>query len=167
MSTKLSVIIPAYNEESTIAQVIEAVRAVDLHDGGDQEIRKEIIVVDDGSSDGTRAILETFDGSPDVRVILHARNSGKGAALRTGFSAVTGDIVLIQDADAEYDPREFPRLLEPIVQGHADVVYGSRLSGGRPQRVYMFWHLVGNRFLSRLTNILFNSTLTDLSLIHI
>ncbi|GAC1465474.1 MAG: glycosyltransferase family 2 protein [Chloroflexota bacterium] len=162
MSTKLSVIIPAYNEESTIAQVIEAVRAVDLHDGGDQEIRKEIIVVDDGSSDGTRAILETFDGSPDVRVILHARNSGKGAALRTGFSAVTGDIVLIQDADAEYDPREFPRLLEPIVQGHADVVYGSRLSGGRPQRVYMFWHLVGNRFLSLLTNILFNSTLTDM-----
>ncbi|GAC1512682.1 MAG: glycosyltransferase family 2 protein [Chloroflexota bacterium] len=162
MSTKLSVIIPAYNEESTIAQVIEAVRAVDLHDGGDQEIRKEIIVVDDGSYDGTRAILETFDGSPDVRVILHARNSGKGAALRTGFSAVTGDIVLIQDADAEYDPREFPRLLEPIVQGHADVVYGSRLSGGRPQRVYMFWHLVGNRFLSLLTNILFNSTLTDM-----
>ncbi|GAC1319452.1 MAG: glycosyltransferase family 2 protein [Chloroflexota bacterium] len=162
MSTKLSVIIPAYNEESTIAQVIEAVRSVDLHDGGDQEIRKEIIVVDDGSYDGTRAILETFDGSPDVRVILHARNSGKGAALRTGFSAVTGDIVLIQDADAEYDPREFPRLLEPIVQGHADVVYGSRLSGGRPQRVYMFWHLVGNRFLSLLTNILFNSTLTDM-----
>jgi glycosyltransferase involved in cell wall biosynthesis len=126
------------------------------------ELEFEIIVVDDGSTDGTRRLLETCNARPDVHVILHERNQGKGAAVRSGFAAVTGDVVIIQDADMEYDPSEFPRLLEPIVNGHADVVYGSRLSGGRPQRVYLFWHLVGNRLLTLLTNVLFNSTLTDM-----
>ncbi|GAC1400056.1 MAG: glycosyltransferase family 2 protein [Chloroflexota bacterium] len=155
---KLSVVIPSYNEERTILRVVDAVQRVDL--GSD--IDKEIVIVDDGSSDGTRALLKRFAGDTNVRVLLHHRNFGKGAALRTGFDVVTGDIIIVQDADMEYDPQEFPRLLEPILQGHADVVYGSRLSGGRPQRVYLFWHLVGNRFLTLLTNLLFNSTLTDM-----
>jgi len=155
---KLSVVIPAYNEERTIGRVLDAVMKVDL----DSQLEREIVVVDDGSSDRTREILAEYGRKSDVRVILHECNRGKGAALRTGFGAVTGDIVIIQDADMEYDPQEFPDLLEPIVQGRADVVYGSRLSGGRPQRVYMFWHLVGNRFLTLLTNMLFNSTLTDM-----
>lgn len=143
-------------------QVVEAVRRVDLQAALGVPIDKEIIIVDDGSTDGTRDRLGRWVGDADVHVVFHDRNRGKGAALRTGFSCVTGDIVIIQDADAEYDPEEFPRLLEPIVAGRADVVYGSRLSGGRPQRVYLFWHLVGNRFLTLLTNLLFNSTLTDM-----
>lgn len=159
---KLSVVIPTYNEERTIGQVIEAVRAVDLSRELAVPLVKEIIVVDDGSTDGSRAILARYASDPEVRVALRERNGGKGAALRAGFALVTGDIVLIQDADCEYDPREYPRLLEPIVAGRADVVYGSRLSGGRPQRVYLFWHLVGNRLLTLLTNVLFNSTLTDM-----
>jgi glycosyltransferase involved in cell wall biosynthesis len=159
---KLSVVIPAYNEERTLADVIEAVRAVDLAGPLGVEIERELIVVDDGSSDRTGQILDGYEGRHDVRIIRHPRNRGKGAAIRTGFGAVTGDIVIIQDADMEYDPRELPRLLEPIVLGRADVVYGSRLSGGRPQRVYLFWHLVGNRLLTLLTNVLFNSTLTDM-----
>ncbi len=159
---KVSVVIPAFNEGGTILQVIEAVRAVDLSAAFQKDVQIEIIVVDDGSSDGTRQKLGSLDQGTDVRVLLHDRNMGKGAALRTAFGAVTGDVVIIQDADLEYDPAEFPRLLEPIVNGHADVVYGSRLSGGRPQRVYLFWHLVGNRLLTLLTNVLFNSTLTDM-----
>lgn len=159
---KLSVIIPSYNEERTIAQVLQLVRDVDVAGALGIEVEKEIIVVDDGSTDETRHILAGHADKPGVRVILHECNRGKGAAVRTGFAAATGDVVIIQDADAEYDPQEFPRLLEPIVQGRADVVYGSRLSGGRPQRVYMFWHLLGNRFLTLLTNVLFNSTLTDM-----
>lgn len=158
---KLSVVIPAFNEERTIAQVIDAVRGLDLRDL-DEDLDREILVVDDGSTDCTRSILKRYDACPDVRVFLHDRNRGKGAALRTAFEAVTGDVVIIQDADFEYDPGEFPALLEPIVKGRADVVFGSRLSGGRPQRVYMFWHLVGNRFLTLLTNVLYNSTLTDM-----
>jgi glycosyltransferase involved in cell wall biosynthesis len=159
---KLSVVVPSYNEERTIMDVIDAVSRVDLASPLGVKVEVEIIVVDDGSTDGTRRLLESCTSRPDVRVILHERNQGKGAAVRTGFGAVTGDVVIIQDADMEYDPSEFPRLLEPIVNGHADVVYGSRLSGGRPQRVYLFWHLVGNRMLTLLTNILFNSTLTDM-----
>jgi glycosyltransferase involved in cell wall biosynthesis len=159
---KLSVVVPSYNEARTILQVIDAVSRVDLSSPLGMDIDLEIIVVDDGSTDGTRRLLESCGARPDVRVILHECNQGKGAAVRTGFGAVTGDIVIIQDADMEYDPSEFPRLLEPIVNGHADVVYGSRLSGGRPQRVYLFWHLVGNRLLTLLTNVLFNSTLTDM-----
>ena len=159
---KLSVVIPTYNEERTLAEVVRAVRAVDLTPVLGVDAQIEIVIVDDGSTDGSRDVLSTYSGSPDVRVLLHDRNRGKGAALRTGFGVVTGDIVIIQDADCEYDPGEYPQLLEPIVRDRADVVYGSRLSGGRPQRVYLFWHLVGNRFLTLLTNVLFNSTLTDM-----
>jgi glycosyltransferase involved in cell wall biosynthesis len=159
---RLSIIIPSYNEERTIAQVIDRVLDVDLCGPLGLEVEKEIIVVDDGSTDSTREILRGYDGRAEVRVVFHDRNRGKGAAVRTGFDAATGDVVIIQDADAEYDPDDFPRLLAPIVQGRADVVYGSRLSGGSPQRVYMFWHLLGNRFLTLLTNVLFNSTLTDM-----
>jgi glycosyltransferase involved in cell wall biosynthesis len=159
---KLSVVIPSYNEERTIMSVIDAVSRIDLATPLGMEVEFEIIVVDDGSTDGTRRLLESCHSRPEVHVILHERNRGKGAAVRSGFAAVTGDVVIIQDADMEYDPSEFPRLLEPIVNGHADVVYGSRLSGGRPQRVYLFWHLVGNRLLTLLTNVLFNSTLTDM-----
>jgi glycosyltransferase involved in cell wall biosynthesis len=159
---KLSVVVPTYNEERTIMNVIAAVSQVDLAAALGKKVELEIIVVDDGSTDGTRRMLDSLDSRPDIRVIVHERNRGKGAAVRTGFAHVTGDIVIIQDADMEYDPTEFPRLLEPIVNGHADVVYGSRLSGGRPQRVYLFWHMVGNRMLTLLTNVLFNSTLTDM-----
>ncbi len=158
---KLSVVVPVFNEERTIAQALDAVRRVDLT-AVDPSHTMEIIVVDDGSTDGTRTILATYADLPEVHVVLHDQNRGKGAALRTGFQFVTGDLVIIQDADLEYDPEEYPRLIEPILAGHADVVYGSRLSGGRPQRVYLFWHLVGNRLLTLLTNILFNSTLTDM-----
>jgi glycosyltransferase involved in cell wall biosynthesis len=159
---KLGIIVPAYNEEATIKQVLDAVLAIQLKDTDGKEIEKDIVVVDDGSSDSTQSILQPYKTSTQVRLIFHDHNRGKGAALRTGFAAVSGDIVIIQDADAEYDPSEYPRLLEPILQGRADVVYGSRLSGGRPQRVYLFWHMVGNRFLTLLTNVLFNSTLTDM-----
>ncbi len=158
---KLSVVIPTYNEERTLTEVIEAVRSVDLT-SLDEAIERELIVIDDGSSDRTPAVLAAYAECPDVQVLRHDVNRGKGAAIQTGFRAVTGDVVIIQDADLEYDPAEYPRLLEPIVSGRADVVYGSRLSGGRPQRVYLFWHLVGNRVLTLLTNLLFNSTLTDM-----
>jgi len=158
---KLSVVIPTYNEERTIARVLDAVRGINLEETLGVAMDREIIVVDDGSEDNTRQILAAYH-CPEVKILLHDRNRGKGAALRTAFASVTGDMVIIQDADFEYDPREFPQLLEPIVHGRADVVYGSRLSGGRPQRVYMFWHLVGNRLLTLLTNVLFNSTLTDM-----
>lgn len=161
LTVRLSIVIPTFNEERTLARVLDAVLDVDLS-GLASDIEKEVVVVDDGSSDRTCAILSEYAAVSGVRVIRHDRNRGKGAALRSGFAAVTGDIVLIQDADLEYDPREYPRLLEPITSGHADVVYGSRLSGGRPQRVYLFWHLVGNRLLTLLTNVLFNSTLTDM-----
>ena len=159
---KLSIIVPVYNEERTIAGVIDAIQAVDLYSCFAEPIEKEIIVIDDGSTDGTAPAIAAIPANGRFRSFRHEANRGKGAALRTGFAAATGDIVLIQDADLEYDPREYPRLLEPIVEGRADVVYGSRLSGGRPQRVYLFWHLVGNRFLTLLTNVLFNSTLTDM-----
>ena len=159
---KLSVVIPAYNEERTISQVLDAVCRVELRGLDGRPMDREILVIDDGSTDRTLDILGTYASCPHVRVLAHDHNRGKGAALRTGFAAVEGDIVVIQDADGEYDPREYPALLEPIVLGQADVVYGSRLSGGRPQRVYLFWHLVGNRFLTLLTNILFNATLTDM-----
>ena len=154
--------IPAYNEARTIAQVIDAVCSINLKSALGVNLHREIVVVDDGSQDATREILARYAACPDIRVVLHDRNRGKGAALRTAFSNVTGDIVIIQDADLEYDPAEYPALLEPIVMDRADVVYGSRLSGGRPQRVYMFWHLVGNRLLTLFTNVLFNSTLTDM-----
>jgi len=149
----LSVVIPVFNEENTIKETIRQVQ--------ETNIDKEIIIVNDGSTDKTGQILENLKGD-NVRVLSHDKNLGKGRALKTGFNQARGDIVIIQDADLEYDPKEYPRLIEPIIKGSADVVYGSRLSGGRPQRVYLFWHKLGNNVLSLLTNILYNTTLTDM-----
>jgi len=151
---KISVVIPAYNEAATIAALIDSVAAV--------PIDKEIIVVDDCSKDATRSILTGLAGMVNLRVILHERNSGKGAALRTGFAAATGDIVIIQDADLEYDPKEYPRLLQPILDDKADVVYGSRFSGGDSHRVLYFWHYLGNRALTLMSNLFTNLNLSDM-----
>jgi glycosyltransferase involved in cell wall biosynthesis len=150
----LSVVMPVYNEKNTILKIIDRVLLLD--------VVKELIVVDDGSTDGTRDILKGSPLDSRVKVLFHDKNSGKGAALRTGFGKVSGDIVAIQDADLEYDPKEFLDMIKPIEDGVADVVYGSRLSGGKPQRVYMFWHKIGNGFITFLMNFLFNSTLTDI-----
>lgn len=150
---KVSVIIPVYNEESTIEEIIRRVKA--------QELASEIVIVDDGSLDGTRDILSGFAEDDQVRVILHNRNRGKGAAVRTGFQNATGEIFLIQDADLEYDPRDYPSLLRPIDEGIADVVYGSRFLGG-PRRSVMFWHMVANRMLTFMTNLLYNTILSDM-----
>jgi glycosyltransferase involved in cell wall biosynthesis len=152
---KVSVIIPCYNEKATIAAIIEAVRKAPIAE-------KEIIVVDDASTDGTTELLRGPLAEQLDRVVFHARNQGKGAALRTGFRAASGDVVIVQDADLEYDPREIPLLLEPIVQKKADVVFGSRFMSGRPHRVVYFWHMVGNRFLTLLSNMLTNINLTDM-----
>jgi glycosyltransferase involved in cell wall biosynthesis len=151
---KLSVVVPAYNERSTIAEIIRRIQAVDLG------LDKEIIVVDDGSADGTRELLQAL-AVPGLKLVLHEKNLGKGAALRSGFARAEGDVVLVQDADLEYDPREYSRLLEPILDGRADVVYGSRFLGG-PHRVLYFWHYVGNKFLTTLSNMLSNLNLTDM-----
>jgi glycosyltransferase involved in cell wall biosynthesis len=150
---KLSVIIPVYNEVESIEVILKRVN--------DTKLVSEIVVVDDGSKDGTRDKLKTLDGKNNVRVILHEKNQGKGAAVRTGMQAATGEILLIQDADLEYDPRDFPELLRPIEEGVADVVYGSRFLG-RAHRVTMFWHLVANKLLTLMTNILYNTILTDM-----
>ncbi|MCC6155056.1 MAG: glycosyltransferase family 2 protein [Candidatus Hydrogenedentes bacterium] len=150
---KLSIVIPAYNEAGTIAQAIERVEAAPYE--------KQIIVVDDASTDATRETLHSLNGKTNLEIVTHDHNRGKGAALRTGFSRVTGDIVIIQDADLEYDPRDYPKLLEPIFDGRADVVYGSRFLGG-PHRVLFFWHSIGNRFLTLLSNALTNINLTDM-----
>jgi glycosyltransferase involved in cell wall biosynthesis len=149
---KISVVIPVFNERETIAQVIGRVRAV----LGEQP--SEIVVVDDGSSDGTREVLRSVDG---IRLIEHEKNQGKGAALRTGFAAVSGDIVIVQDADLEYDPRDYEKLLEPILDGRADVVFGSRFLGG-PHRVLFFWHYLANMILTWLSNVFTNLNLSDM-----
>ncbi|HMS00749.1 MAG TPA: glycosyltransferase family 2 protein [Anaerolineales bacterium] len=149
----LSIVIPVYNEEHNIREILRRVQATKL--------AKEIVVVDDGSQDGTREILKKLDGKGKIRVILHERNKGKGAAVVTGLNAAQGDVLLIQDADLEYDPRDYPVLLQPIREGVADVVYGSRFLGG-PHRVTMFWHLVANKLLTLMTNILYNTILTDM-----
>ena len=150
---KLSVVIPVYNEKNTILQVIDRVR--------DVKLEKEIIVVDDFSTDGTREILQTLPPADDLKILLQPENAGKGAALRKGFSSVSGDIIVIQDADLEYDPAEYPALIQPILANKADVVFGSRFLGG-PHRVLLFWHSVGNRFLTTLSNMLTDLNLTDM-----
>jgi len=151
---KLSIVIPVYNEVQTIKEIVARVQEV--------ELEKEIIIVDDYSTDGTREQLRDINqANENVKVLYHDHNQGKGAALRTGFQALTGDIVIIQDADLEYDPREYPLLLEPIVDGRADVVYGSRFLGG-PHRVLFFWHYLGNKFVTLLSNMLTNLNLTDM-----
>ena len=152
---KLSVIIPCYNEASTIGRIIDAVRASPYPD-------KELIVVDDGSTDGTRERLAGEEGRRVDRVILHDVNRGKGAALRTGIAAATGDVVIVQDADLEYDPNEYGRVLAPILEGRADVVYGSRFMGAEPHRVLYFWHRMGNGLLTLLSNMFTNLNLTDM-----
>ena len=149
----LSVVIPVYNEADNIREILKRVEA--------QKLASEIIVVDDGSTDGTRKILAELDGNQTVRVILHEHNKGKGAAVVTGFQAARGEILLIQDADLEYDPRDYPQILKPIEEGIADVVYGSRFLGG-PRRVAMFWHMIANKMLTAMTNVLYNTILTDM-----
>lgn len=149
----LSIVIPVYNERETIADIIAAVEATPFS--------KEIIVIDDGSSDGTRELLAAMQYA-NLKILLHDRNKGKGAALQTGFSKATGDIIIIQDADLEYDPEEYPVLLKPILDGKADVVYGSRFAGHGAHRVIYFWHSVGNRFLTLLSNLFTNLNLTDM-----
>lgn len=154
--SKLSVVIPVYNEAQTIEPIIRAALAANVN------LARELIVVDDGSTDGTRELLQRLQvAHPEWKIILHEVNQGKGAALRTGFQAATGDIVLIQDADLEYDPHDYPALLAPILAGKADVVFGSRFLGGGPHRVVYFWHSVGNRLLTTLSNMMTDLNLTD------
>lgn len=154
MAKKLSIIIPAYNEKGTIEEIIRQVKAVELED-----FEKEIIVVDDGSTDGTRDILKKIDS---IKYILHEKNLGKGSSLKAGFGAATGDIILIQDADLEYDPNEYPRLLAPIISGRADVVFGSRFVGSEPHRVLYPLHYVANKTLTTLSNVLSGFNLSDM-----
>lgn len=151
----LSIIIPCYNELETIEQVVSSVM-----DATGPE--REIIIVDDGSTDGTRELLEQKFSDSSVRVIFQAKNQGKGAALRTGFAAASNDIVIVQDADLEYDPHDYPIMIEPILNDLADIVYGSRFTGNRPHRVLYFWHRMGNGLLTFLSNIFSNLNLTDM-----
>jgi glycosyltransferase involved in cell wall biosynthesis len=151
---KLSIVIPVYNEKGTVLELVRRVRAVAL------PLEREIVIVDDFSTDGTRDLIRGLEG-PDARVLFQPKNMGKGAALKAGFAAATGDIVLVQDADLEYDPAEYPALLAPILDGRADVVYGSRFLSG-PHRVLLFWHSVGNKILTAFSNMVTNLNLTDM-----
>jgi glycosyltransferase involved in cell wall biosynthesis len=150
---KLSVIIPVYNEEKTILEIVHRVQKTSL--------ASEILIIDDGSTDGTREVLKQLSSNEEIRIILHDKNKGKGAALNSGFNLVSGDVVLIQDADLEYDPREYPNLLNPIEEDIADVVYGSRFLGA-PRRPILFWNMVANKILTLITNILYNNILSDM-----
>jgi glycosyltransferase involved in cell wall biosynthesis len=151
---KLSVVMPVYNERNTIKEILRRVKQVDLGD-----LEREIIIVDDFSQDGTRDILAMEEDSI-TRVIYHTENRGKGAAVRSGFAAVTGDLIIVQDADLEYDPEDYPKLLDPVLKSKAQVVYGSRFTG--PRKNMLYWHYLGNRFLAFLTNVLYNTTLSDM-----
>ncbi len=158
---KLSIIIPCYNEKDTLEAIFQRVDEVDVG------MEKEIVLVDDASSDGTQDILTRLaEGRDDVKVIRHEVNQGKGAALHTGFAHATGDVLLIQDADLEYDPADYPKLLQPILDGRADVVYGSRFIGGECHRVLYFWHQVGNKLLTLLSNVFTNLNLTDMEVCY-
>jgi len=155
---KLSIVIPIYNEEATLAKIIEAVVAAPC-----AGLEKELVLVNDCSKDGSQAVLDSFkDAHPDWVFLRHEVNQGKGAAIRTGFAATTGDIVLVQDADLEYDPEEYPKLLAPILNGHADIVFGSRFLGGGAHRVVYYWHYRGNKFLTTLSNMFSNINLSDM-----
>jgi glycosyltransferase involved in cell wall biosynthesis len=151
---RISFLIPAYDERSTILEVLDRIEALGLD--------HQLIVVDDGSTDGTADAVEEWRSGRDGVVLIRQANAGKGAAIRAAIPHIDGEIAVIQDADMEYDPADIPALVAPIERGVADVVFGSRLSGGRPQRAYLFWHLVGNRFLSLLTGLLYNTTLSDM-----
>ena len=157
---RLSIVIPCYNEIDTIDIIIKRIFALELG------LEKELVIVDDGSTDGTRDYLDQIREREDVIIVFHEKNSGKGAALRTGFQSATGDIIIIQDADLEYDPEEYPKLLEPIINGNADVVYGSRFIGGDSHRVLYFWHSLGNRFLTMFSNMFTNLNLTDMEVCY-
>jgi glycosyltransferase involved in cell wall biosynthesis len=168
---KLSIIIPVYNEAATLREILRRVRAVKVvvrvgfeafdNNGQSVHLEKEIVVVDDGSHDASRDILRQESAAGDLRVFYHERNQGKGAAVRTGFENATGDFFVIQDADLEYDPREYGVLLQPILEGRAKVVYGSRFRGG-PTKTMFFWHMMGNRFLTLVTNLLYDTILSDM-----
>jgi len=150
----ISVIIPVYNEQDTLEEIIKKIK--------DVKIEKEIIIVDDYSTDSTKEILKKYEKDKSLKIVLHEKNQGKGASIRTGISHVSGDIVIIQDADLEYDPNDYPNLLAPILEGKADVVYGSRFMGGCPHRVHLFWHYLGNKFLTLVSNFFTNLNLTDM-----
>jgi glycosyltransferase involved in cell wall biosynthesis len=166
---KLSIVMPVYNEIGTIAEIVRRVRAVPLtvpvgyglDNSTVVELEREVVIVDDGSTDGTREVLHPLEGEPDVIIVFHERNQGKGGAVRTGLQHASGDVMLVQDADLEYDPRDYPALLQPIVEGRSQVVYGSRFRGG-PTKTMFFWHMVGNRFLTLVTNVLYDTILSDM-----